>query len=69
MVLVQPMTVKARPLFRDNDFNTNSFFLVEVEQTGMQIAIHPSQIRKKCISLTLEGKEYFCPLPVKITDN
>jgi hypothetical protein len=69
VVLVQPMTVKARPLFRDNDFNTNSFFLVEVEQTGMQIAIHPSQIRKKCISLTLEGKEYFCPLPVKITDN
>lgn len=69
VVLIQPIRVCARPLFRDTDFNTHIYFLVEVEQTGMQIAIHPNQIRKKCISLTLEDKEYFCPLPYKITDN
>ena len=69
IVLVQPMAVSARPLFKDADFNIKSYFLVEVEQSGMQMEIRPDQIRRKCISLTLGGKEYFCPLPFQINDN
>ena len=69
IVLIQPMAVCARPLFTDADFNTHSNFLVEVQQARMQIAIHPNQIRKKCIALTLGTKKYFCPLPYQISDN
>ena len=67
--LVQPMIVCGRPLFRDTDFNVNSFFLAEVDHARVQIAIYPNQINKKCILLTLEGKQFFCPLPYDINDN
>ena len=67
-VLVQPSIVGGRPLYKDTDFNVQSFFLAEVVRTATQIAIHPSQI-KKCILLTLEGKRYFCPLPYNINHN
>ena len=69
IVLIQPLAVCARPLFKDADFGVKSYFLVEVEQAGMQMAIHPEQIKRKCISLTLGDKEYFCPLPFQINDN
>ena len=69
VVLVQPMAMRGRPLYRDTDFNVNSFFLVEVEHAGMQVAVHPRQIMKKCISLTVDEKQYFCPLPYHIDDN
>ena len=69
VVLVQPKIVRGRPLYRDPDFNLESFFLTEVEHAAVQIAIYPSQIKKKCILLKLEGKEYFCPLPYNINDN
>lgn len=69
VVLVQPMAMHGRPLYRDTDFNVNSFFLVEVEHAGMQVAVHPRQIMKKCISLTVDEKQYFCPLPYHINDN
>ncbi|XP_028418236.1 uncharacterized protein LOC114543472 [Dendronephthya gigantea] len=69
IVLIQPLAVCARPLFKDADFGVKSNFLVEVEQAGMQMAIHPEQIKRKCISLTLGVKEYFCPLPFHINDN
>ena len=69
VVLVQPKIVRGRPLYRDSDFNVESFFLTEVEHATVQIAIYPSQIRKKCILLKLEGKKYFCPLPYHINDN
>lgn len=68
IVLIQPLTVCARPLFKDADFGVQSDFLVEVEETGMQMAIHPEQIKRKCISLTLGDKEYFCPLPFQVYD-
>lgn len=67
--LVQPMIVRGRPLFRDTDFNVNSFFLAEVDHAAMQIAIYPNQINKKCMLLTLEGKQFFCPLPYDVNDN
>ena len=35
-----------RPLYRDSDFNVESFFLSEVEHANSQMAIYPSQIRK-----------------------
>ena len=54
VVLIQPMVVNSRPLYRDTDFNVDSFFLVEVEQARMPVAIHPHHIRKKCISLTVD---------------
>jgi hypothetical protein len=69
VVLIQPMVVCERPLLRDADFNAKSYFLAEVEEAGLQIAIHPEEIRRKCISLTLENKKYFCPLPYRINDN
>ena len=69
VVLVQPKIVRGRPLYRDSDFNVESFSLTELEHASVQIAIYPSQIRKKCIFLKLEGKRYFCPLPYHINDN
>ena len=69
VVLVRPMMARGRPLYRDRDFNLESFFLAEVEHLAKQIAIYPAQIKKKCIVLKLEGKEYFCPLPYNINDN
>ena len=70
VVLVQPNIVHGRPLYRDPDFKLDSFFLAEVEHTTVQIiAIYPSQIKKKCILLKLDGKKYFCPLPYNINDN
>jgi hypothetical protein len=54
---------------RDSDFKAKSYFLAEVEEAGLQIAIHPEEIRRKCISLTLENKNYFFPLPYRFNDN
>ena len=42
VVLVQPKIVCGRPLYRDSDFNVESFFLTEVEHATVQIAIYPS---------------------------
>ena len=69
VVLIRPMVVTSRPLYRDVDFNVNSSFLVEVERAGIQVAIYPHQIRRKCISVTVDQKQYFCPLPYHINDN
>lgn len=69
VVLIQPMVVCERPLLRDADFNVKSYFLAEVQEAGLQIAIRPDEIKRKCISLTLENKKYFCPLPYRINDN
>ena len=46
IVLIQPLAVCTRPLFKDADFGVKSDFLVEVEETGMQMAIHPGQIKE-----------------------
>lgn len=69
VVLIKPMAVNGRSLYRDTDFNVSSYFLVQVEHDGMQIAIYPYQLRKKCISLHVEDKQYFCPIPYDINDN
>jgi hypothetical protein len=56
-------------LFRDSDFNVNSNFIMEVEESDDIIAMYPSQIKRKCISLILSDKTYFCPLPYRIYDD
>ncbi len=47
------MYASNRMLFRDLDFNINSNFIVEVEKSDDIIAMYPSQIERKCISLSL----------------
>ena len=69
VVLIRPMVVTSRPLYRDVDFNVNSSFSVEVERAGIQVEFYPHQIRRKCISVTVDQKQYFCPLPYHINDN
>ena len=63
------MYASNRMLFRDLDFNINSNFIVEVEKSDDIIAMYPSQIERKCISLSLSDKTYFCPLPYRIYDD
>ena len=61
-----PMVVADRILFRDVDFNVSSKFIPEVVATDDTIAIFPSQIQQKCISVSLENKTYICSLPYRI---
>ena len=60
------MVVAYRILFRDVDFNVSSKFIPEVVATDDTIAIFPSQIQQKCISVSLENKTYICSLPYRI---
>ena len=69
VVIVKPMTVINRALYRDADFRATyqlPYFIVELADVDDVIAIFPSQIRQKCISLSAAGKTYFCPLPYRI---
>ena len=68
LVLVQPMVECTRPLYSERNVSgiVNSFFLVQVELSGMQIAIYPDQVRRKCIKLVSGRKQYFCLLPYQI---
>ncbi len=54
VVFIKPMYASNRMLFRDLDFIVNSNFIVEVEESDDIIAMYPSQIERKCISLKLE---------------
>ena len=56
-----------RTLFRDADFNGS--FIVEAEESEELIAIYPSDIESKCVSVSLNDKTYFCPLPYRIYDD
>ena len=47
-------------------FNISSKFIDEVNETNNVIALYPSQIERKCVCLTVDGKTYFCPLPYRI---
>jgi hypothetical protein len=69
VVIVKPLQASQRLLFRDIDFNVSSKFIVEVQETNDIIALYPSQIERKCISLCLDNKTYFCPLPYRINDD
>ncbi len=60
------MEASQRLLIRDADFNISSKFIVEVNETNNVIALYPSQIERKCVCLTVDGKTYFCPLPYRI---
>ncbi len=66
VIIVKAMEASQRVLFRDADFNISSKFIVEVNETNNVIALYPSQIERKCICLTVDGKTYFCPLPYRI---
>ncbi len=37
-------------------FNISSKFIVEVNETNNVIALYPSQIERKCVCLTVDGK-------------
>ena len=69
VVLVKPLHASHRVLYRDIEFNVSSKFIMEVEETNHIVALYPSQIERKCISLCLENKTYFCPLPYRINDD
>ena len=66
VVLVEPMNVSHRMLFRDPDFSVTSKFIAQVQDTGSVIAIFPDQIKQKCVSVALANVMYFCPLPYRI---
>ena len=66
VVLVKPMIVNHRMLFRDCDFSVTSKFIAQVEETGSVIAIFPFQIKRKCICVALGNVMYFCSLPYRI---
>ena len=67
VILVKPMVDSQRALFKDADFKvTSKRFVVEVEETNDVIAIHPSQIQRKCIFLPLGDKTFLYPLPYRI---
>ena len=67
VILVKPMVDSQRALFKDADFKvTSKRFVVKVEETNDVIAIHPSQIQRKCIFLPLGDKTFLCPLPYRI---
>ena len=69
VVFVKLMHASHRMLFRDVDFKVSSNFIVEVEESEDIIAIHPSDIIRKCICVSLGSKAYFCPLPYRIYDD
>lgn len=69
VVIVKPMKASGQMLYRDADFNVSSSFLIEVNETQHIIALHPSEMERKCISLSLQNKIYFCPLPYRICDD
>ena len=69
VVMVKPMHANQRSLFRDVDFKVTSYFIFDVEETDNVIAVYPSQIMRKCISVHLGDKTYFCPLPYRINDD
>ena len=66
VVLVKPMIVNHRMLFRDCGFSVTSKFIAQVEETGSVIAIFPFQIKRKCICVALGNVMYFCSLPYRI---
>ena len=66
VVIVKAMVPSRRVLFKDVDFNICSKCIVGINETNNVVALHPSQIERKCICLTLENKTYFCPLPYRI---
>ena len=66
---MKPLHASHRVLYRDIEFNVSSKFIMEVEETNHIVALYPSQIERKCISLRLENKTYFCPLPYRINDD
>ena len=69
LVVVKPVKASRQMLYRDADFNVCTTFMIEVEETNDIIALYPSQIERKCISLSSEDKTYFCPLPYHICDD
>ena len=53
------MKASQRVLFRDADFNVSGKFIVKVNETNNVIALYPSQIERKCVCLTVDGRTYF----------
>ena len=60
------MLVNNRALFTDVDFKVSSYFISEVRDVDNVIAIFPEQIKRKCISISVVGQMYVCPLPYRI---
>ena len=66
IVIVKPKLMRNRTLCKEVDFDATTYFVTEVEDEDDLIALLPSQIRRKCISLNDTSATYFCPMPFRI---
>ena len=66
VVIVKPLLINNRAVFTDVDFKVSSYFISELRDVDNVIAIFPEQIKRKCISISVAGQMYVCPLPYRI---
>lgn len=66
IVLVQPMLVNSRFVYKDAELGVSSHFILEVSDVDRVKAVMPSQISRKCVLMIVNDRKYVCPLPYRI---